>query len=82
MLALVSALVLLSPDARAEQYLKKFHVFCPPGIACHGPKAMLPVRSPYGRYFAFQEGPTSPVVQVYAGPIPSRVGQVVQVKKR
>lgn len=81
MLALVSALVLLNPDVRAAQYLKNHRLFCPPGVVCHGIKAMLPARPPYGRYFAFQEGPTAPVVQVYAGPIPSRVGRVVQVKE-
>ncbi len=42
MLTLVSALVLLSPDARAEQYLKNYRLFCPPGAACHGPRAILP----------------------------------------
>ena len=44
MLTLVSAMVLLSPQAPPAEYFANHRLFCPPGIACHGPKALLPVR--------------------------------------
>jgi hypothetical protein len=88
MLALVSALVLLSPDVtlppeRVQAYLKQVRIYRAPGELHHGLPALLPMAPAGGRYFNFQEGPTAPVVRVYAGPIPSRVtGQAVKVKKR
>lgn len=44
MLTLISAMVFLSPQASVTQPFANHRLFCPPGIACHGPKAMLPVR--------------------------------------
>ena len=55
-----------------------------PGQPGHGKPALLPlVPAAGGTYFNFQEGPASPVVRVYSGPIPSHAtGATVQVKKR
>jgi hypothetical protein len=82
MLPLITALLLLNPDPtvitpeRAQQYFKDYHIFCAPDTICHGLKAPVPVSGPLsspvrtrGRTFSFQEGPTTPQIEVYAGPL-------------
>ena len=92
MLALVSALVLLGSDPsavtaeRSRQYFKDYHLFCAPDTICHGFKAPVPVSGPgrtWGGTFTFQEGPTTPQVKVYAGPLdPAAAARLALTKKR
>lgn len=83
MLALITALVLLDPiaiEANSLRPIPSFRVNCP---GCN--VTVLKPLTSWGRTFSFQEGPTTPKIEVYAGPLKPGTGKLVltpSLKKR